>query len=160
MATQAAGVIGQPTAVRLSGTRLLGIGALVVLIALLGGLIGWAVSGGVTRWNDESFADRSIAAWSSNDQAAIADMYTANAVFDDGTNHLNGATAIATYVASMDKLGFVAERTGPSSRYGNYIVTPVRWGNGTDWSAGVGILEVWGGKIVNHWVLELPYRGS
>jgi hypothetical protein len=160
MATQAAGVIGQPTAVRPSGMRWLGIGALVIVIALVGGTIGWLLAGGVGRMSDESLLDRNLAAWSANDQAAIANQYAADAVFDEGSNHMNGTAAIAGYAAELDKLGFVAERTGPATRYGNYIVTPVRWGDGSSWTAGVGVIEVQDGKIVHHWVFELPYRGS
>ena len=53
MATQAAGVIGQPAAVRPSGMRWLGIGALVIVIALVGGTIGWLLAGGVGRMSDD-----------------------------------------------------------------------------------------------------------
>jgi SnoaL-like domain len=160
MTTQAAGVIGQPAAVRPSGLRWLGVGALVIVIALVGGTLGWLFAGGAGRMSDESLVDRNLAAWSANNQAAITEQYAANAVFDEGSNHMDGAAAIAAYAASLEKLGFIAERTGPATRYGNYIVTPVRWGNGTDWSAGVGVIEVQDGKIVHHWVFGLPYRGS
>jgi hypothetical protein len=160
MATQAAGVVGQPVAVRPSGMRWLGVGALVVVVALVGGLIGWAIAGGVGRMSDESFVDRSMAAWNTNDQAAIVEQYADNAVFDDGTNHKVGAQEIASYVAYLRTLGFVAERTGPTTRYGDYVVTPVRYGANGSWAAGVSVVEVKDGKIMSHWVLELPYRAS
>jgi hypothetical protein len=140
--------------------RWLGIGALVIVIALVGGTIGWLLAGGAGRMSDESFVDRNMAAVSTSDQAAITEVFAANAVFDDGTNRKVGAQEIASYFAYLRTLGFVAERTGPTTSYGSYVITPVRYGANGDWSAGVSIVEVKDGKIVNQWVFELPYQGS
>jgi hypothetical protein len=160
MAVQAAPSVGQPTAVRSGGLRWLGVGGLVVVAALVGGLIGWAAAGGIGPTSDTSFVDRSIAAWSDNDAAQLADLYAPGAVFQDldAGERYAGLERIKEYVASLDPLGFVVERAGPTIRYGDYLVTPVRYGRVGDMSSAISILRVEDGKVTYHtgWTVANP----
>jgi hypothetical protein len=78
----------------------------------------------------------------------------------DNGERYEGVAKIAAYVAYLDGLGFVVERTGPTTRYGEYIVMPLRYGRPGDWSSAVGLTRVQDGKITYHTAWTIPSSGS
>lgn len=162
MATQAMTAAGQPVGVKHVARNWLGVGALVIVAVIVGGLIGWAVSGGPAQMSDNAVVDRNMAAWTANDKAAMADGYAPNAVFQDVDlgDRYEGVAKIAAYVAYLDGLGFVVERTGATTRYGDWLITPLRYGRPGDWSNAVGVTQVKDGKITYHTAFTLPPAGG
>ena len=64
------------------------------------------------------------------------------------------------YVTYLGTLGFVVERTGPTTRSGDYLITPVRYGRPGDWSYAITLMQVKDGKIVYHTGWTVPAPGS
>ena len=141
---------------------LLRVSALLIVALIVGGLAGWVVAGGITGTGDTSLADASIAAWTDNDQAALDSQYTPTAVFQDvdGGTRYAGIDEIKAYVTYLGTLGFVVERTGPTTRSGDYLITPVRYGRPGDWSYAITLMQVKDGKIVYHTGWTVPAPGS
>jgi hypothetical protein len=137
----------------------LGIGALVLGVALLAGFAGYFVRDRQTAATspDQAMLNDLEAAWSTTyDAAKIAALYAPDAVMHDTVagETSTGLAAIQAKASNyISNYGFKVVSTSAPIRQGNYIVNFVSFGtNSGGMSPGIGVLEVKDGKIVNHWV--------
>jgi SnoaL-like domain len=139
-------------------TGWLGIGALVVVVALLAGLGGYFLGNraATTTSPDQALIDDLTAAWSTTyDPGKVAGVYAANAVMHDAIagETSTGLEAIQAKVSEYAGYGFRTVTTSTPVRQGEYVIGFMRYGTdpGSMLSA-ISVAQVKDGKIVNHWV--------
>jgi hypothetical protein len=136
----------------------LGIGALVVVVALLAGFGGYFLGNraATTTSPDQALIDDLTAAWSTTyDPAKVAEVYAANAVLHDAVagETTTGLEAIQAKVSEYAGYGFRTVTTSTPVRQGEYVIGFMRYGiDPASLAPGISIMQVKDGKVVNHWV--------
>jgi hypothetical protein len=136
----------------------LGIGALVVAVALVAGAAGYLIGGNqpAATSPDQALLDNLDGAWSTTyDPAKLAALYAEDAIFHDNVagKTSTGLEAIKAKVSGYSIWGFTSTSTTAPVRQGNFIANFVRYGtDAADMSTGLSVVELEDGKIVNHWV--------
>jgi hypothetical protein len=137
----------------------LGIGVLVVAVALIAGFGGYFLGNraATTASPDQALVDNSSAAWSTTyDPAKVAAVYASDAVFHDmiSGETLTGLEAIQQTVSSyITSYGFRSAATSTPVRQGDYVINFMEYGtDAASMSTGISVIEVKDGKIVNQWV--------
>jgi ketosteroid isomerase-like protein len=137
----------------------LGIAAIVVAVALIAGLAGFIIGGSqpATTSADQALVDAVDAAWSTTyDPAKVAAVYAEDAVFHDviAGETSPGLQAIQLKVRDyITNYGFRTSSTSVPVRQGDYVITFVKYGGTTGGtSAGISVIQLKDGKVVNHWV--------
>jgi len=137
----------------------LGIGALVLLVALVAGFAGYFIRDrqAVTSSPDQAVMNDLDAAWSTTyDAAKFAALYAPDAVMHDtiANETSSGLAAIQAKASNyISNYGFKVKSTSAPVRQGNYIVTFATFSSAVDGETrGIGVFEMKDGKIINHWV--------
>ncbi len=141
----------------------LGLGAIVLAVALGAGLIGYFAG---TRQPaassaDQAFSDQAAAAWSGTyDPAKIAAVYAADAVFMDNVagETSTGLEAIQAKASNyLTNYQFVVEVVAAPVRHGDTIVSIVRYGtDNTASNTALGVMQLKDGKIIRHKLYAFP----
>jgi hypothetical protein len=141
----------------------LGIGAIVVAIALGAGLIGYYAGTGQTAPAnpDQALVDQSTAAWSGTyDAAKVAALYATDAVFQDNISGetSTGLPAIQAKISNyLTNYHFVTTAMSAPIRAGDKIVMVVNYGpDNAATETGLAVMHLKDGKIVKHTVSPMP----
>ena len=140
----------------------MGIGGLAVVVALVGGLVGYYIKANQSAPAnpDQALANDLAAAWSTTyDTAKVVPLYTSNATFHDmivnetTTGLANIQAKVSAYIAQ----GFNVTNTSAPIREGDFVA----W-FGTYESTGqaaapvLNVVSLSDGKIVDQWVYPAP----
>ena len=139
----------------------LGLGVLLVVVALLAGLVGYAVAQNVTPANpDQALVDDLSAAWSSPyDAAAFAALYAPDATFHDmlANETSTGLEAIQAKASAYAAADFITTATSTPTRQGDYVAVFEKHGSGGQTAeAGLLVMQMQDGKVLNQWVYPAP----
>jgi hypothetical protein len=133
----------------------LGLGVLLVVVALLAGAVGYFVAENRPN-SDQALVDDASAAWSTpSDTATLAAIYASDAtVFDTIANEtFAGLPAIQARVASLSEFDFSTTPLTAPMRQGDFVAVFERHGTVSGgYAEGLVVYEVQDGKIVNQWV--------
>ena len=140
----------------------LGVAVLVVIVAVVAGLVGYAISANqaTTANPDQALANDSTAVWGSPyDAAKIASVYASNAVIYDtiAGETVVGLPAIQARVAGYIKdLDFKVMPVSEPIRQGENVALFVDYGTATasagEFAHALTLMQVKDGKVQNQWI--------
>jgi ketosteroid isomerase-like protein len=141
----------------------LGLGAIVIAVALGAGLIGYyaGTRQPTTGIADQALVDQSISAWSGTyDAAKVAAVYASDAAFVDNIAG-ETSTGLAAIQAKIDTYltdySFVTRAAAAPIQLGDTIVSVVNYGTGNAATeTAVAVMQVKDGKIIRHTVYPMP----
>ena len=136
----------------------LGIGALLVVVALLSALVGYLVAENrvISINSDQALIDQANTAWSGPyDAAKIAAVYAPDAIFYDkiANETSAGLEAIQAKAATYAGVGFTTALLTKPVRTGDFVAAFAKYGTNlqaTD--TALILMQVKDGKIANQWV--------
>ena len=145
------------------------LGALFIAVALLGACGASATQSPAspsptalspTANPDEALvADLSALMSDPYDAARVAALYAPNAVIHETTANLTqtGLEQIGARIREFNDGGFKTVVASAPIRQGNFVAVFAKYGTGGDLSNGaLVVLELEGGKVLNHWVYPAP----
>lgn len=136
----------------------LGMGALLVVVALVSALVGYLVAENrvISISSDQALVNSMDDAWSTSyDAAKLAAVYAPDAIFYDklANETSAGLTAIQAKASTYAGSRFVVDATSAPIRHGDFVAVLENYGtNGTATETALVLLQVKDGKIANQWV--------